>query len=107
MNTQDAWNQIISGLSVGPQEFPTVPKNKRNPVWFTASCHSNVVYIDKATKNKPASNLTGKRILNYKIFEKIYPLYLRREKGEPVSHEATSVTVDQVYYYSLIHHLCI
>lgn len=104
--TSEAWNTIIAILSKKPTEFPTVPKTKRIPVWFMASTDGEKIFIDEAKINKPSSKLSLRRMLEYRTFEKIYPLYIRRENGEQVSAEANVITVNQVYYYSLIHHLC-
>jgi hypothetical protein len=62
--------------------------------------------VNKAIKNKPSSSLTAVRVLTYETFKKVYPLYLKREKGESVSAEVTKITVNQVYYFSVIKHLC-
>lgn len=87
-------------------EFSTTPKTKRDPVWFSAIFDGDVILINKAINNRPSSNLKMPRKLTYKTFQKVFPLYLRRERGESVSAEAKAITVNQVYYYSLIKHLC-
>lgn len=106
MDVEKAWNTIIENLRGKAIELHTVPKTKKIPLWFTASTDGNIVFIDKAVDNKPSSNLSMKRRLTYKTFEKVYPLYLRRAKGEHVSSEVAHITVDQVYFFSLIEHLC-
>jgi len=100
-----AWNNIIRNLRGKSIELPTVPKIKKIPVWFSASTDGNMIFIDKASKNQPSSKLSMTRKLTYKIFQKVYPLYLKREQGESVSIEVTRLTVDQVYYFSLMYHL--
>lgn len=80
---------------------------KNPPVWFSASTDGNKIFIDMAVDHCPSSKLSSQRKLDYKTFQKVYPLYLRREKGEAVSQEVTSITVNQVYYFSLIKHLAI
>lgn len=106
MTALEAWNAIVGGLLEKPREFPTVPKIKKTPVWFLASTDGEKVIINEARINKPSSKLSMPRKLVYNTFLKIYPLYLKRESGEQVSAEAAAITVHQVYYYSLIHHLC-
>lgn len=105
MNDKEAWNAIIAKLSGDKTELPTVPKTKKTPVWFSASTDGNTIFIEMAADHSPSSKLSSQRKLNYKTFQKVYPLYLRREKGESVSKEVTSITVNQVYYFSLIKHL--
>lgn len=105
MSTEIAWNSIIRNLNGKNIELPTVPKTKKVPVWFSASTDGNMIYIGKALINKPSSRLSMERKLTYKTFQKVYPFYLKRKQGESVSVEVTRLTVDQVYYYSLMHHL--
>lgn len=105
MEPLQAWQTIISKLDQTPREFHTVPIIQKQPVWFSATTDGETIFIDNATINRPSSNLKVTRRLYYKIFEKVYPLYLKREKGEPVSKEVTRITVDQVYYFSLIRFL--
>lgn len=106
MTSIKAWKLIMDNLTENPMEFPTVPKTKREPVWFSAVVDGDIVIINEAIQNKPSSKLSKKRKLDYKTFEKVYPLYLKRESGERVSSEVTAITVNQVYYFSLIKHLC-
>jgi len=104
MSADQAWNAIISQLEGKHIELPTVHKTKRTPVWFTANTDGNQIFINQAVDNKPSSSLSMERKLNYHTFQKVYPFYLKREKGEPVSYQVTAITVNQVYYFSLIKH---
>lgn len=106
MTDQEAWNKILFELAGKELDFPTVPKTNRTPVWFNASTDGKIVFINMALDNKPSSQLLMQRKLNYKTFQKVYPLFIRRERGEKVSSEVTVITVDQVYYFSLMKHLC-
>lgn len=106
MDAVEAWSMIISKLKENQMEFPTVPKTKKIPVWFLASTTGDIIYIDKAIHHQPSSQISTPRKLNYKVFKNIYPLYLRRENGDSISKEASAITVNQVYYFSLIKHLC-
>lgn len=105
MDPNQAWNTIISKLIGKRIELPTVPKIQKTPVWFSATTDGKIIFINTATGNTPSSKLSMERKLTYEVFEKVYPFYLRREKGEPVSYEAGKATVNQVYFYSLIRHL--
>jgi len=106
MTSQEAWLKIVAHLQTKSIEFPTVPKIKRDPVWFEASTDDEIIMINPAKINRPSSQLTMQRKLSYEIFEKVYPIYLRRINGEAVSNEALRTTVNQVYYFSLIKHCC-
>jgi hypothetical protein len=106
MEAKDAWNKIVSSLYDNEQEFPTTPKTNREPVWFSAVSDGRDVYICSANNHRPSSKITMPRKLSFEHnFIKVYPLFLKREEGFAVSAEATSVTVNQVYYYSLMKHL--
>jgi hypothetical protein len=105
MSCERVWNTIINKLTEGSIELPTTPKTQKTPVWFSASTDGHSIFINRAINNKPSSQLSMERKLTYNTFQKVYPLYLRREQGEPVSREVTALTVDQVYYFSLIKHL--
>lgn len=105
MTAQEAWKTIMNRLGQERREFHTVPLLNKAHVWFSATVDEERIVITEATENKPSSSLTIPRYLKYKTFEKVYPIYLRREKGEKVSKEVTEITVNSVYYYSLIRFL--
>lgn len=105
LKAEEAWLIIINSLKGKKLEFHTVPKNNKKPLWFTASSDGIFIYIDNAVVNKPSSNLSMVRKLDFKNFSKVFPLYLRRENGEEVSSEVSKVTLNQVYYFSLIKNL--
>jgi hypothetical protein len=88
------------------QEFPTTPKINVHPKWFCAySRNGREIEVSPSVHHKPSSKISGIRILTENDFKKIYPIYLRREKGESVSDEAQAATFNIVYFYSLIKHL--
>ncbi|MDP4087372.1 MAG: hypothetical protein Q8934_22670 [Bacillota bacterium] len=105
MNEKQIWNTIVAKLTGNRVELPTIPKTKKIPVWFSATTDGEAIFIDKATDHRPSSKLSVQRNLKYSTFQKVYPLYLRRERGDAVSREVTAITVNQVYYFSLIKHL--
>jgi hypothetical protein len=106
MTAQQAWNIIFDKLSGNRTDFPTAPITKKTPIWFSAIVDGEIILIDNAINHQPSSKLKVPRKLKYRTFQKIYPLYLRRENGEQISAEAKSLTVNQVYYFSLIKNLC-
>lgn len=107
MTSLQVWKAIISRLEGKRIELPTVPKIKKKPVWFSATTDGEIIFINEAIDHKPSSKLSVERKLKYSKFQKVYPLYLRRENGEKVSEEAKAITLNQVYYFSLIKHLSI
>lgn len=104
MTPLQAWNSILKNLEGKTIELPTVPKTKKVPVWFSASTNGEIIFINEASDHKPSSKLSVPRKLRYNTFQKVFPFYLKRENGEPVSSEVTAITVNQVYYFSLIKH---
>jgi hypothetical protein len=106
MTCEQAWNIIINKLLENPIELHTVPKVKKIPVWFLATTDGDRIYISDAIQNRPSCQLSMQRKLKYSTFQKVYPLYFRRENGEQVSKEISSITVNSVYYFSIISHLC-
>ena len=96
------WNKMLGNLK-RKTELPTIPKN-REPIWFTAVSDGNCIYVSKAKDHMPSSQISIERKLRYKEFERIYPVYLKREAGMAVSEEACRLTHNQVYWFSIIHH---
>jgi hypothetical protein len=97
------WKKIIDDLREKPRDLQTIPINKREGVWFSAHIHIDGVniVIDSARNKEPSSKLTGKRIIGRDEFDIMHPIYLRRKNGEKVSKEATALTRNQVYIYSI------
>lgn len=100
-----AWQQILESLGDKTLELKTIPKTNKTPIWFSAYKQEDNIYIDCAKENLPSSKITTRRKLTFNDFRKVYPLYLKRENGESVSKEVAKITVNQVYYFSLIKHL--
>lgn len=105
MSEEQVWNTILSKLMKGTKEFPTTPKTNKKPVWFLAKTDGKNIFVDAAKHSQPPCKLTMERRLTYDEFKKIYPIYIKREKGENVSEEATNASRNQVYWFSLIKHL--
>lgn len=99
---RNKWQMIINDLKINPRDLHTVPKTNVEPRWFYAYTDGDNIYVTNAKEHKPSSKISTPRKLKFSTFEKIYPIHLRREKGESVSQEATSITVNQVYWYSII-----
>ncbi|SPF53365.1 hypothetical protein SBF1_660006 [Candidatus Desulfosporosinus infrequens] len=57
MTSLQAWNTIVSKLEGNRMEFPTVPRTKRKPVWFSATTDGEIIYINEASDNKPLSEI--------------------------------------------------
>lgn len=106
MTTRELWQKLLSELGCQSLEFPTTPKQIRTHIWFSAKAVDSCIYVGNAKEHTPSRRISGARILTFTEFERIYPIYLKRENGERVSAEATRASVNQVYWYSLIKHCC-
>lgn len=106
MTIRELWQKLLSHLGSQSLEFPTTPKQNRTPVWFSAKAVAGCIYVGNAKAHTPSCKISGARKLTFTEFERMYPIYLKRENGEQVSAEATQASVNQVYWYSLIKHCC-
>lgn len=99
------WDKIISEVKEQPRDFHTVPKTNKNPLWFHATSDGTYIYITDAKNHDNSSRITGARSLSYVEFLRIYPLYLKRCRGEAVSIEAAKATKNQVYWYGIFNEI--
>jgi len=98
------WIKCLSNIGEKGIELPTAPKNNREPVWFRTYAYREFLCIEGAKNHKPSSQLSTTRKISYEEFERVYPLYLKREVGESVSKELAETTYNQVYILSIIKH---
>ena len=101
MDLQAEWNTILLMTSTAV-ELHTLPLNNKKYRWFSAISKNGHVIITKSIKNLPSSDIKNCRKISYKEFEGMYPLYFRRKNGDKVSAEASPISQNQVYLYSLI-----
>lgn len=99
---EQLWERLLQSIIKEPRDFQTHPKTNKTPIWFHATSDGKAIYITSAQNHRPSSNISSPRRLGFEEFTTIYPLHLRREKGEPVSKEAQR-TRNQVYWYGLIY----
>ena len=105
MDTLKAWETITHSFNNQVLEFPTNPLQKRDPVWFSAYIQEGKIVINQALHHRPSSQLKYKRVLSYKDFQKVLPLYYMRKNGQQVSKDLSDATMNQVYFLSLIKHI--
>lgn len=96
-----AWDRVVEKINKGHTELQTL---NRFEDWFTVSHKGETIFVNKSHQ-KPTVRIDDTVMLYMKKFIEVYPLYLRREKGEDVSEEATKLTVDQVYFFSIMKNL--
>ena len=108
MNSQEAWNSIISGLAISTEDYSTVPKINREPLWFSAILNENYVIIDRAKNNIPTCKINSPRIITYPGFETVYPYYKKWRLGQVgVRMEARQRSRNTAYIFGLIERFCI
>ena len=101
---ENEWLRILNAIGDKTIELPTTPTTNAKPKWFKVETDGNEICVDAALNHEPASKISMVRILKEKEFLKILPYYYKRKAGEQVSRIVTDMTVNQVYYYSLIYH---
>ena len=97
----DDWLKIINDLRSDPRDLHTTPKTNKKPLWFFACTDGTFIYVSNAKNHSPSTNISVTRKLGYAEFERIFPIHLRRERGESISIEAALATKNQVYWYSI------
>ena len=97
---KNKWLIILDNLSRNPRDLHTIPMVEREPTWFYAYTDGTNIYVEKARENSN-SGLRGKRRLTFSEFKKIYPIFVRRDKGEDIGKEGSQVTHNQSYWYSI------
>lgn len=98
---KNVWQEILTNIGPGKKELQTLNRFEN---WFTVQGSGETLIVDNA--NKPKSvRLDEPKKLYLKKFIEIYPLYVRREHGEDVHQEATKLTIDQVYFFSILKNL--
>jgi hypothetical protein len=102
LHVVETWNQIIERANSQPFEIHTVPQNKRAPLWFRVSTDGITITISQAKDNVPSSTLKMPRTITFEEFERIFPYYHLRLRGNSVSQEAVRKSVNTVYIYGLI-----
>lgn len=97
------WEEILKSYTTNPRDVHTQPLTKRTALWFYVYVEDGKLYVDRAKNNEPSSNLSKRRMLASEVEKSaiMYDIYQRRKRGEEVSHEATAITVNQVYWYGV------
>jgi len=105
MLAENAWEMILRGIK-GKIEIQTVPTVNRLPKWFAVLLiqDGNAISIEKALHNKPSCSISVERSLTFRDFEKVFPYFLQRKRGDSVSKLVTSRSYHQSYIYALISH---
>lgn len=101
MSQTVSWSDLVRSFSEKPRDVVTVPTTNRAGKWFFVSAVNGKIVVKNAKTHAESSEIKGKRPLRPEELDAMLDLYYRRKKGESVSAEATSVTVNQVYWYGI------
>ncbi len=97
------WNFLKLELDSNTIEITSNPISKAViPKWFTVQYEPDQMIITPAEVHHPSSKITSPRKITFSQFEKIYPYYIKRKKGEMVSQEVIQLTQNQTYHYGLM-----
>jgi hypothetical protein len=98
----ELWIKIINDIKKNPRDLQTIPL-RGGGIWFHVCINIDgvTILIDNAKTKKPSCKLIKIRVLDKYEFKAMYLIYLRRKNGEQVSKEATKITRNQVYIYSI------
>lgn len=94
---------MIKNIESFPAEIQTIPVSPNKiGVWFSVCTEKSKIFISPAKHNSPASRIKPDTSIPRNDFERLLPIYHRRQKGEKVSEEAKRLTRFQVYIYSIL-----
>jgi len=100
---QNLWGEIVSFFADHPQDIRSAPRVKgRAAIWFHVRSDGKYLYVGRARTHTPSSKLSAERRLSGAELEKVYPVYLRRRRGELTAIEAQNTTHNQVYWYAIL-----
>lgn len=99
----ELWKRIIGELTSNPDDFKTVPRINREPVWFYAETDGESIYVDKAHQKRPSCQIALKRRIKYSDFETVYRYFQRWNVGEVgVRDEVRQLSRNTAYIFALI-----
>lgn len=98
---KDIWNLIVSSYSQNPRDVITTPVGNRHGKWFHVRVEAKRVFISEAKEHSYSSKFTTRRELNPSEAEKVYELYLKRQKGVSNNQEVQETTMNSSYWFGI------
>ena len=92
---------ILRNIQQNPQEIHTIRLNSDDGLWFSVFVENEQIFVSPATEHTPASDVFPNTPISKIDLEQMFPLYVRRKNGEPVSQEALQVSHVIVYCYAI------
>lgn len=105
MSADRTWNVIVSSLENKTVEIPTVPSNRREPLWFKAYLENGNLYVNNSDINMPSTNMSMQRKISREDFDTVYAYYERWSNGERyLRQEVRLLSRNTAYIFGLITH---
>lgn len=101
MDFDPIYECILRNIQQNPQEIHTIRLNGDDGVWFSVFAENERIFVSPAKEHTPASKAQPHKLITKTDLERMYPLYLRRKKGEQVSQEAQRASRVIVYCYAI------
>lgn len=64
------WSKILREFSENPRDVHTIPKVKKEPMWFFVYEEYGNIYIEKARSHEPSSSIQHRLRLRNRNYEK-------------------------------------
>ena len=99
-------NIIFEAYKNRPRDVSTNPlgQNKKKR-WFYVYTKQNKILVSRAKYHSESSQLKTDRILDVVNADKMLALYSMRKNNVHVSKKASSISVNQAYWYGIFHDL--
>ena len=104
MHLHEMWEGMLHAIGNDERQIQTTPMTGKQGVWFTVEAAGGKVCVSEG-KREPKS-AKARTLISKEEFARMYPLWIRREAGEPVSKEAQAASWNQVYIYAIFSNFC-
>ncbi|MEA4937991.1 MAG: hypothetical protein VB091_00215 [Christensenella sp.] len=100
------WDTMYNSFKENPRNVQTHPlRNNSIPMWFYAYSDGSAICIEVSRGEQPSCSIKNRRKLEHDKFDKVFDIYLRREKGESVTEEISLLTRQASYWFGVIYAL--
>ena len=103
MDADTIYNNILKNVGEGFIETSTMPRNTKKPLWYKVYADDGIIYVDKATRHQPSSNISNPRRISRKDFSFVHSYYNRWAEEEiGIRHEVSRSSRNTTYIFGLI-----
>lgn len=97
------WDILYNNFKDHPRNIHTHPIGHDVPKWFYAYSDGSAICIENSKGKQESCSIKGRRKLEHDKFDVVYELYLRRERGDKVSLEASRATQNASYWFGVLY----